>query len=185
MFVLVSAALAVLAGYGVAWLSERGALGWRRTTISAMLIAAALLESTSIPLNLRAYPRKMPPMYQFLKQQPSGVVMEWPLPRPSSLGVTLEPLYMYFSIFHWFPLVNGYSGAFPRSYLQFIDTVSTFPSRKAVEAMRSVSVRYVILHGAFEPKYTMLRLELSDRRDFTFMGAASDGFGDATMYELR
>ena len=37
--------------------------------------------------------------------------------------------YAYMSTFHWFPLVNGYSGMYPPSYLARLERLATFPTR--------------------------------------------------------
>ncbi len=44
--------------------------------------------------------------------EPPSVLMELPLKSPD---IYLEPVYMYFSTFHWHTLVNGYSGFSPPS----------------------------------------------------------------------
>ena len=41
--------------------------------------------------------------------------------------IAREPMYMYFSTFHWHPLVNGYSGFSPKSYQDLIRAMADFP----------------------------------------------------------
>jgi hypothetical protein len=73
-------------------------------------------------------------------------VLEWPFPKPSTLGYTFDPAYMYFSTGHWQPLVNGYSGFHPSSYLRLLDTLTPFPNPDGIAALRKLGVDYVILH---------------------------------------
>ena len=56
------------------------------------------------------------------------------------------------STFHWFPMVNGYSGYYPASYLERLDRLHTFPSERAMNQLRHDNVQYVILHaGQYQP----------------------------------
>ena len=57
--------------------------------------------------------------------------------------------YLYFSTFHWHPIVNGNSGYFPKSYEELIKRELDFPSDSAVEYLRTRGVDYVAVHGAF------------------------------------
>ena len=47
---------------------------------------------------------KPAPVYDTLTSHPDAVLLELPLIAPD---VALEPIYMYFSTFHWHPLANG------------------------------------------------------------------------------
>ena len=85
----------------------------RRGRSSASL---ALRAPGRVPRHARARRRianATPPVYRMLAQQPRGVVAEFPVPRADALPGD-EPEYAYMSTFHWFPLVNGYSGIYPR-----------------------------------------------------------------------
>lgn len=183
MFVVVSAALAVLAADGLARLAWRK----RRTSrlLGVALTGAVLLESASVPVPLKAAPA-VSPIYSWLRQQPRAVVMEWPMPRAGSLGFTHEPYYMYFSIFHWHPLVNGYSGFYPPRYLRFVEGVRHFPNEEAIGYIRRAGVRYLILHREFAPeRYAALRAELEDHPDLKPLLTEGEGEDEVTVYELR
>ena len=54
--------------------------------------------------------------------------------------------FAYQSTFHWKPLVNGYSGTSPRSYIELLRGVRTFPSDEALHALRAAGVNYVTGH---------------------------------------
>jgi hypothetical protein len=90
------------------------------------------------------------------------------------------------STFHWFPLVNGYSGVFPRSYLALLVKLQTFPDEPSIRQLRDRGVRYVIVHGAdFRPEdwlHLHDRLaELGVKELGRFDGLA----GPATLYEMQ
>ena len=86
-----------------------------------------------------------------LAQQPRGVVAEFPAPRADALpGDDAE--YAYMSTFHWFPLVNGYSGVYPPSYLARLDRLLDFPDARALAQLRRDNVVYVVVHGSSYPE---------------------------------
>ena len=58
-------------------------------------------------------------------------------------------LFMYFSTFHWNRLLNGASGFFPADYLEFRKDMDEFPSDRAVSALRTRGVEFVVIHGGF------------------------------------
>lgn len=150
LFILVSATLSVLAGYGFARLQQhwRGRLhGLLFAGFAVTLIAA---ESATMPLSLEPVPTPAP-IYRWLSRQPRSVVLEWPLPKASAIGFTFDPAYMYFSIGHWQQLVNGYSGFHPSSYLKMLDTLTPFPNPAGIAALRTLGVDYVILHRDLAP----------------------------------
>jgi hypothetical protein len=116
----------------------------KRTLCGAALAAVILVEYWSAPMKLVPYPRRAQ-LYEFLAQLPDGNVLELPVPRPDGLPF-LDTRYLYTSIFHWKTLVNGYSGYYPRSYLERLIRLDTIPSPSALRQLRADKVRYVIVH---------------------------------------
>lgn len=178
MFVLVSIALSVLGAFGI---HRLGRARYGRYLAPAAIVAA-LVETASVPLQLQEVP---PPSraYQWLAQQPSAPVLEWPFPVAANLGVTRDPLYMYFSTAHWQPLVNGYSGNYPDSYLGLLDRAYTFPEPIAIDAIVERGVRYLILHSEpDERRYieTVQRLATEPRVSFQF--ADNTGTEEISIY---
>jgi hypothetical protein len=143
MFVVVSTALSVLAGFALARL---GTARWRRL-IPAAAALLAFVEAASIPIPLNAAPIKPVNTLDFLASRPPGPVAHWPLPNAANIGITWDPKYMYFSVYHWRPLLNGYSGYHPDSYLQFLRRTAGFPDPGAVAAMQRAGVRYLVVHS--------------------------------------
>jgi hypothetical protein len=57
--------------------------------------------------------------------------------------------YMFFSTFHWHPLLNGYSGYRPPSYTPVVALARSLPNEKATEILaRATGLRYVVVHLA-------------------------------------
>jgi hypothetical protein len=57
-----------------------------------------------------------------------------------------ESVYMVYSTLHWNPMVNGYAGIEPQSYLHIRDRMMTFPAEPFLDLLREIGVRYVVLH---------------------------------------
>jgi hypothetical protein len=177
--------LAILAAKGHA--AVEAALPRRLRPVLLVAIAAVLvLEYWVAPLRLMRYPNDPPALYAWLRTQPRGVVAEFPMPRPEMLpGV--EPRYIYMSTFHWMPLVNGYSGYFPLSYLSRLEPMRPISDDAAVDALLRNSVRYVIVHPDFfgAARRDRVLTEVSANPRFTELGRFDDGLGTAVVYRIR
>jgi hypothetical protein len=176
--------LGVLAGGGGSLIA--GPLGRRpRIALSAVFAAILLLEYWVAPLRLVPYPNSAPPLYAWLATQPPGVVAEFPMPRPKGLPGR-EFVYAYMSAFHWKPLVNGYSGYYPPSYLDLLDRVESFPGPAAIEALRNAGVTYLVVHpeGVQDPKQIRI-VERLTASGLPWLGSFDNGIGEATVFRLR
>jgi hypothetical protein len=184
MFVIVSAALAVLGGYGVKWLMDAIGRPWSRL-VAGLLVAMVLLESASVPIALTLVPPTPPAVYRWLRLQPPAVVLEWPLPDPASLGVTETPLFMYYSTFHWQKLVDGYSGYYPPSYIELLVALSKFPDSTSVRFLQRSDVRFVILHSFADPeRYTIVKDRVAMRPELRPILSTQDDQGETSVYEV-
>jgi hypothetical protein len=178
--------LAVLSGFGYSFLA---ATLRRRTRVILLLIllAAVLLEDCT-PVQLVTYPNTAPPVYRLLASRPAGVVAEFPMPAIDTLPGP-DPKYAYMSTFHWKPLVNGYSGFFPPSYLRRIEAMRRFPEPFSLRALRGDGVRYLVIHatGYVEDRemYNKILSTLAADEGVRTLGPFYDGEGPATLYELR
>ena len=60
---------------------------------------------------------------------------------------------MYYATFHWQMLVNGYSGFFPASYVEFFERMRGFPDARAMNVIDTRGVGYVVVHGEWLKKW--------------------------------
>ncbi len=160
---LVACFLAVLAGLGVAaWL---GRVSRRAGIVLVSIASAAILAEgwvapmpTNAMLVARGFEdpphslytgRDMGPLYQYIRDTPGSIVLiEFPFGDPA-----YEILATYYAGYHRRPLVNGYSGFFPESYLRratFLDHIP-FDLDTAFKAVASSGATHALVHeGAFE-----------------------------------
>jgi len=155
-FMLVAFFLAVLAGLGAASLTA----GWHRT--GRVLVGAGAIaimaESWSVPTALNARqpdPRyALPPAeiivlpqlsgaYQMIRYLPADTVLaEFPLG-----AIRWEIQYTFYAGYHRKPIVNGYSGFYPSSYVRLVGPLSHRPSGDdAWNALISSGATHAIVH---------------------------------------
>ncbi len=138
-------ALAVLAAYGAARLLARVPRRRWAHAAGAVLVAALLVEYASDIRPLHAWVQRAPVYAMYLREQPAGVVLDLPVPRTWALPLH-DAEWSYLARFHGHPLVNGYSGYYPKPYLDLLNTLVRFPNAEALDALRSRSVRYIVVH---------------------------------------
>src|SRR5262249_34460072 len=107
--------LSVLAAIGLAGMT-RGHPRRQRAVIVATALACCTAEYWCAPLPVRPAITTPPAVYSWLDETKPRLIVELPLPSPSALWY-YESTHEYMSIFHWTPLVNGYSGHAPRAYI--------------------------------------------------------------------
>lgn len=176
--------LGVLAAYGYQAVVE-GRSALTRGALTAGLVLGLLAEY-HVRFPLAAYANTAPPIYGMLALQPPGVVAEFPAPRTDALPGD-DAKYAYMSTFHWFPLVNGYSGNYPPSYLARIDRLLDFPGERAMAQLRRDGVTYVIVHGSAYPGRALdeLRGRIAAAGALVELGSFDDLEGPAVLYRLR
>jgi hypothetical protein len=145
--VVVVLALSMLAGFGVARVLRR------RSAAHAAMIAAGLAalswgELATIPLPLVRHP--IPAPYDTLAKLPAGAVAEFPFysERQSYHG---HALYMFYSVHHWHPLINGYSDYVPPDFRRFAPKLASFPDEESIATLRARDTRYVVVHQELYP----------------------------------
>src|SRR4029450_11179778 len=153
---------------------------------AAALVGLVLLEYWVAPLRLIGYPTQASPLDQFLRQRPEGVIAHFPMPRPYRFPGQ-DPQYLYSSTFQWKPIVNGYSGYYPPSYLRRLAAVESFPDARSVGHLMGEGVRYLVIHEAFyktssEPAAILLALQ---KLNLVPVARMNDGYGTAVVYELQ
>jgi hypothetical protein len=140
--IVASFGTAGLAGFAVA-AGLRALAGTRRGPVFAAVIAgivplAVLVSLARVPrINGWGVPvgADVPAVYGWLALHGEGrPLLELPV-RPAYGRGQDAALAMYFSTYHWLPLVNGYSGYYPPSY-EFIErNAARLPNAEALQAL--------------------------------------------------
>jgi len=133
------AAVAVLAGFGVATLDRRR---WGR----GVMIAIALLvtiEAIRTPVGFTRF-NGIPQIYDRLASQSDVVVAEFPF--YSGASVSLNGPYVLANTRYFKPLLNGYSSFHPDTFEARGRILGTFPSEVALAELRGSHVTHVTVH---------------------------------------
>jgi hypothetical protein len=141
--VLVSLSLAVLSGFGVRWLLRlpRRALAVRLAFACTVVASVANVWPV---LPLRPVWPEPPPVYGALAGLDHVVLAEFPVPEDYAYNTP----YMYFALWHWAPMINGYSGFMPKSYDEFQHGVADFPGPSALAMLKLRGVTHVTVNCA-------------------------------------
>ena len=143
VFVMLS--VSVLAGYGFKYLLAKIKKKQLKVILASVLLIFINLEYLNIPNRITFIPVKkdIPPTYRWLKEKNEDfALIELPFLYPSSLDTT----YMYFSLYHRKKIINGYSGFIPPVRYYILEMFDEFPSRTCIDILKSLKVKYVIMH---------------------------------------
>lgn len=142
------ARMGVLAVLGLSLLA---ALGWTRFVTGRL--ATILLGPVILAFAVELYPAGLaaairpaeapPPTVAWLAHAPRGAVLELPWDHETA---GLGALYLYWSIGHWQPLVNGWSAFEPKGPFGLGVIGKLFPSDYSSQTLRNAGVRYVVVH---------------------------------------
>jgi hypothetical protein len=138
---LVGLTLSILAGFGAQRVLTWHRSGTYQTVVFASLVAFVMIDAWP-ELKLRPVWMDPPDVYAATKDLSGAVLAELPLPKDE----TLNTPYMYFSVWHWSPMVNGYSGYIPQSYIQLRSDIARFPDEEAIDALRRRGVTHVTIN---------------------------------------
>ena len=182
MGVLATVAIVALAALGLAWLCTtlraRGRAGL--ASLLPLVVAAALvLEARPGALAARRIfvGPTVPRAYQWLAAHgDGGPLLELPI---FPVDLHRESTYMYYSTYHWLPLLNGYSSYPPASWRALADAALRLPAPEALDAVLANAPRWVLFHrDAITPDHRAEWESLLGTR----LRRVED-FGDAVLYE--
>jgi hypothetical protein len=172
-------AVAALAGFGLARLNRLDAMSQtRRATLGLLAALLVTVEAARLPLGY-VHRYEVPPVYRTLALEHPGAVIELPLPAPPAFGKNAP--YMLNSMIGWWPLVNGYSGFLPDSYLQRRIDLAQFPADESIAVLRQLNVRHVVIHREEFSRRWPDALERLDRARALHPIAAE---GDVAIYRI-
>jgi hypothetical protein len=145
--------LAVLAGVGLrAWLPRRH-VAW----LAPLLVLAVAVE-VKTQWSLRDVP-PVPEAYRTLARLPSAPVVEFQFPYKQT-DLHNHARSMFWSMWHWRPLVNGYSDYIPQDFRDIASPINGFPNPEAFAILRDRHVRYVVLHlETYNPEARKIMLD--------------------------
>jgi hypothetical protein len=179
-------ALAALAGLGAARLLARVPRGAWRHASGALLLAVLTAEYASAVGPLHPYIQRAPLYAIWLKQQPGGTVVDLPIARAYALPLH-EAEWSFYGRTHGHPLANGYSGYYPREYLELLEAMIHFPRGTSIEALQARDVRYIVMHeDRYEPADLMeLIARMRGTPGLRFIGRFPDPEYPTTIFEVQ
>jgi hypothetical protein len=140
-FVLLS--VAALAGFGAAWWLVRVRPGVRRTALAVALLVLVNAEAWRGPLKLTRF-EGVPRVFRTLASVPHAVVACFPFYYFGS-EIGGNGRHMLNSTANWQPMLNGYSGFRPRSFLRHVEGLTRFPDGKSIAYLHDVGVTHVVI----------------------------------------
>ena len=180
---LVMLTIAVLAGYGASRLLSAVTVPAARFGWVALLTAGLIVDGWPRYDALPMWERP-PAIYQSMPS--SAVLFEFPVhAQPEQFSENLP--YMYFSIWHWRPMLNGYSGFNPREYVAMLEGTRGFPSPQSLDYLKRTGVTHVTVHcRLWEPEACAATTSQLDRDSRVRLVARADWYGaPSSLYETR
>ncbi|HUE29958.1 MAG TPA: hypothetical protein VMR79_03740, partial [Verrucomicrobiae bacterium] len=146
-------ALAALAGVGVAGVLRRTGTRPTRALVefaAAAFAAGAVAYGLPHPVPVRPIEKwsTLPPAYRWLARAPRGPLVEIPFHDVRQpFAADEEARRMYRSIWHWQPLLNGYSGFVPLGYGAVSTAARALPAPAArATLVREAGLAWVLVH---------------------------------------
>jgi hypothetical protein len=176
--------LALLAGLGAVAIAGRIRSVWpRRAALWALGIG--VLVDVHPTLELQPLWNHAPGIYKYVPDQRS-VLADLPLPWGQD-PFWHDPVYMYFSTFHWHPIVNGSSGFYPPWYDPLGAIAREFPSDATLDAFQKLGTEYFVLHEGFyhTPKFRRVIADVGLQPRLEFVATSSWEEGECRLYRLR
>jgi hypothetical protein len=183
--VLVMLAIALLAAWG--WASVLARRPRWRVVGTGLVLSLLTVEYASLPPGWLELPVRPPAVARWLAVQPRSVVVEFPLPGADALHTIYDGFYMFASTVHWQKILNGYSGFYPRSYLELLERTRDFPSDEAVAYLRQRDVDLIVLHGGFmkPDAFGQMAAALAARPDLEEVAQFPEPGGGDLVFRLR
>ena len=141
-------ALSVLAGFGAELVTTK----WKRLAsrwLPGVLVVLVLVELAAFPLETTHYRVTTSPMDQWLAEESTSdpiVVLPIPDPRDDVASARRHSTYMLYSLAHFAPLVNGYSGFTPQSHERLFQRLARFPDDDGLAELEKLGVRFAVFH---------------------------------------
>lgn len=175
--ILVLLGLSVLAGYGMAVLTQSNGRRPARLVLAAVLVGVACAEYYSTPeaFAIPSGQDQIPAVYRWLATLPREETIVAEIP---ATPLERNAWYEYYSTYHWQTILNGHS-----SLLAPLDTL---PDAAAVDILRMSQAGLVIFHPSYipdEPNRAEM-IQLLDASNELILTQVFDDNGDR-VYRVR
>jgi hypothetical protein len=184
--ILLYLAIAALGAYGWARL-VRGRSKPLQAAAAIVMAAALLLEYRTTLDQWLTLPKHPPEVYRWLAMQPRAVVAEVPFSRADSLHSIPDGLYMFYSTWHWQPIVNGYSGFYPKTFIELAEQTEWFPDEHSIAYLKGRGVDLLVVHGGLlgPEKFGEMTASLLERPDIDAMAQFEEERGTDMVFRLK
>lgn len=147
------AAIAVLSGFGLAWLAmklpKQAAL-----TLGVVAFIAVNVEAWRAPIgycgtrdnNTCQEFTTIPPIFKTLDRPDVQAIIVFPFYPPNS-ELNQNARYMLQSTAHFKPMMNGYSGYMPTVMFRHFEGVKDFPSESSIAYLKRIGVTHALVDG--------------------------------------
>jgi len=138
--IVIMLAVAVLAGFGLKFILERFKSNKAKIAITALACSLVLFEFWNWPPYKVIDVSKVPAVYYWLKEQPTDtIIAEYPLDADSP-----NEMYKFYQTKHEKKIINGTLPG--TSAHEFAQTIIQLSSSKTAKILKSMGVRYVLVH---------------------------------------
>ncbi|MEO7191657.1 MAG: hypothetical protein ABI051_11440 [Vicinamibacterales bacterium] len=161
--IMLGMTLALLAAFTVRRLLARTRTPARQTVLFALLVAGTAVDLWP-RLQLQEMWAQPPAIYETVSRLRGAVLAEFPMHAHAGPFTESVP-FMYFSLWHWRNMINGYSGFYPRGYPALVARADAFPEADALDALAAQGVTHVTVNCAlyFTPAGCVELLEEVER----------------------
>ncbi len=181
--VIMAISLVVLGAFGARRLLQRARSARARSMLFAAMVVLIMIDLRP-RLDLMPVWAAPPPIYAALAGRTDVVLAEFPF-ELNLPGVTNELPFMYFSVWHGLPMVNGYSGFMPEDHETLVELARGFPDPASLVALRGRGVTHVTVNCALMGDGCAALLGKIDRTSSLRLVTAAEWEGQPVrLYEL-
>ena len=181
--VILGISLIVIGAFGVRRLLRRFKGPRARGLVTGVVVLLAMVDLRPA-LGLEPLWPEPPSIYAGLAGRTDVVLAEFPF--EGSVAVVNELPFMYFSVWHGLPMVDGYSGFTPPDHEQLVEDMRDFPGEASLAVLRGRGVTHVTANCAFMPERCAAFLARADASPSLKLIASDQWQGQPVrLYELR
>ena len=184
--ILLFLAMAALAAFGWARLMRNRPKRVQAIATIAMSLALLIEYRTRMEAWLTV-PSEPAQVYRWLSAQPRSVVAEVPFARADALHSISDGIYMFNSTWHWQPIVNGYSGFFPKTFIDLAEHTASFPDERSIAYLKDRGVDLLVIHGnLMDPQqFGSITAALLARPDMEALAQYEEQMGSDMVFRIR